>query len=578
MPVLRPSGSDFTSFVKAAAQYVPSGGGGKVSKSGGVSVALPGLGAVVRTSQVGALASPRTSAVIINGITPKPIVASAVVPAAIPGIQFTIAATSSYIASYTSSGVVSWATSITAPVGASPSLQSSSVDSSDNIFACGTYSGTITFNNADGTIFGTLSPVSTGNDCFIAKYSSSGVVQWVASIGGVGNDNPVSIAVDASGNVFCVGLTFASTVTSYGSDGSAFSPTLSYPGGGTIRGTFIVKYSSSGTVLWNARLAGGTGNGVYPQHNVSVDSSGNLILTGAFSATATAYNYDGTSFATSLTYSNGTSAAFVIKYSASGSVLWVARSVVSLGGTGILSGYSTSTDSSGNIYTSIFTNSCTSITLYNGDTTQYSTFTPTFSGYSILLKYNSAGTIQWIVQLVGTSTIYGLTNDSSGNVYASSFIPSSVTVRNSDNTTVFKTLTAINGRNTSVFVKYNTNGIAQMAFVTHGGPTGNAGHYISVESSGDIILVGNGGDGGTVSIYDSTDQSFATSAPVTSGKGITIIVKYNSSGVGQWVARVGGPGYASASRNAPIISTGNIVITGTLSTTAGTYTIYNAGS
>ena len=72
MPVLRPSGSDFTSFVKAAAQYVPAGGGGKVSKSGGVSVSLPGLGAVVRTSQVGALASPMTSAVIINGITPPP--------------------------------------------------------------------------------------------------------------------------------------------------------------------------------------------------------------------------------------------------------------------------------------------------------------------------------------------------------------------------------------------------------------------------------------------------------------------------------------------------------------------------
>jgi len=71
MPVLRPSGSDFTSFVKAAAQYVPAGGGGKPSKSGGVSVAKPGLGAVIRTSQVGALASPTTSAVVINGITPS---------------------------------------------------------------------------------------------------------------------------------------------------------------------------------------------------------------------------------------------------------------------------------------------------------------------------------------------------------------------------------------------------------------------------------------------------------------------------------------------------------------------------
>lgn len=72
MPILRPSGSDFTSFVKAAAQYVAPGRTAKVSKSGGVPVALPGLGAIVRASQVGALASPTTSAVIINGVTPPP--------------------------------------------------------------------------------------------------------------------------------------------------------------------------------------------------------------------------------------------------------------------------------------------------------------------------------------------------------------------------------------------------------------------------------------------------------------------------------------------------------------------------
>ena len=80
MPVLRPSGSDFTSFVKAAAQYVAPGRTAKVSKSGGVSVALPGLGAVVRTSQVGALASPTTSAVVINGVTAPPASAAPIPP------------------------------------------------------------------------------------------------------------------------------------------------------------------------------------------------------------------------------------------------------------------------------------------------------------------------------------------------------------------------------------------------------------------------------------------------------------------------------------------------------------------
>ena len=93
MPVLRPSGSDFTSFVKAAAQYVAPGRNAKVSKSGGVPVALPGLGAVVRTSQVGALASPTTSAVIINGVTPLAVVAGAVVRVLL-GIVSTLAGSS----------------------------------------------------------------------------------------------------------------------------------------------------------------------------------------------------------------------------------------------------------------------------------------------------------------------------------------------------------------------------------------------------------------------------------------------------------------------------------------------------
>ena len=109
MPVLRPSGSDFTSFVKAAAQYVPAGGGGKPSKSGGVSVALPGLGAIVRASQVGALASPTTSAVVINGVTPPATVAAAVIRVLL-GIVTTLGSASfSYpagVAVIPSSGVI----------------------------------------------------------------------------------------------------------------------------------------------------------------------------------------------------------------------------------------------------------------------------------------------------------------------------------------------------------------------------------------------------------------------------------------------------------------------------------------
>ena len=107
MPVLRPSGSDFTSFVKAAAQYVAPGRTAKVSKSGGVPVALPGLGAIIRTSQVGALASPTTSAVIINGVTPPPAAVAAAVAVVIRvllGIVTTLAGSTSGSSNGTGTG------------------------------------------------------------------------------------------------------------------------------------------------------------------------------------------------------------------------------------------------------------------------------------------------------------------------------------------------------------------------------------------------------------------------------------------------------------------------------------------
>ena len=71
MPILRPSGSDFTSFVKAAAQYVPAGTTAKVTKSGGGSMlAPPSLGATTRASEVAIRATPNSTVLRIPSINP----------------------------------------------------------------------------------------------------------------------------------------------------------------------------------------------------------------------------------------------------------------------------------------------------------------------------------------------------------------------------------------------------------------------------------------------------------------------------------------------------------------------------
>ena len=62
MPLLRPSAADFTAYVKAAAQYVPAG---SQAKSGKGTVVPASLGATVRTSVVGATASPASTALVL---------------------------------------------------------------------------------------------------------------------------------------------------------------------------------------------------------------------------------------------------------------------------------------------------------------------------------------------------------------------------------------------------------------------------------------------------------------------------------------------------------------------------------
>ncbi len=89
---------------------------------------------------------------------------------------------------------------------------------------------------------------------------------------------------------------------------------------------FVVKYDASGNVVW-AKSAGGTSNDI--GNGIAVDASGNSYVTGYFVSPTITFS------TTTLTNaSSGTSDMFVVKYDASGNVVW-ARSA---GGTNYDSG------------------------------------------------------------------------------------------------------------------------------------------------------------------------------------------------------------------------------------------------
>src|SRR3989338_2819744 len=125
---------------------------------------------------------------------------------------------------------------------------------------------------------------------------------WAKSAGGASWDLGYSVSTDASGNVYMTGRFNISTIT-FG------TTTLTNAGDYDI---FIVKYDAAGNVLW-AKSAGGTSSDVGTC--VSTDASGNVLMTGSFQSPAITF---GTTTLTSVGYGD----IFIVKFDATGNILW----------------------------------------------------------------------------------------------------------------------------------------------------------------------------------------------------------------------------------------------------------------
>ena len=173
---------------------------------------------------------------------------------------------------YSSAGVPLWTNRYDGPAGSDDRAQAVAVDASGNVYVTG-YS-------TDST---------TGKDYLTIKYSSAGAGLWTNRYDGPssGEDIPMAIAVDASGDVFVTGHSFVS-----GSD-------LDYA---------TVAYSSSGVPLWT-NTYNGPANYTDAAVAVAVDGGGRVLVTGY--SYGTGGNYE---FAT-IAYTTGGVALWTNRYS-----------------------------------------------------------------------------------------------------------------------------------------------------------------------------------------------------------------------------------------------------------------------
>lgn len=264
------------------------------------------------------------------------------------------------------------------------------------------------FNSVDAsslaTIAGGQASNGTDNDNFLVSYDKSGVINYQFIYNGsvAGSDIIRAVAIDSSRNAYVAsgGPSTTELFTKYNSAGSQqWAQTTSYSmsignlkidssgniyvvGSFKISTTnyqFVMKLSSTPSVTWVAARNVGTNAGqtdVY--QGVAIDSASNVLVSG-YSVIASTSNYN---------------AAQLYKFNSAGALQW--GKTVGDGNLGDGSAFlECGVDSSDNVYAVGFR---TDNTVAN------------------LVKFNSAGTLQW-TRHANTSAYNAISVDSSGNSY-----------------------------------------------------------------------------------------------------------------------------------------------------------------
>ncbi len=354
--------------------------------------------------------------------------------------------------------------------------------------------------DGSGNVFvtGSSTHLPYGGDMTTVKYDSTGKQVWLRRYAEnpEGDNIGTAIAVNAAGEAYVAGYVL-------GTDGS--------------EDWAIIKYSSLGSILWNAQYAGASASADVPIA-IKLDSHENLIVTG----------YGDAEFIT-------------IKYDFSGKQRWVTRYKSVDGANGHPAALAI--DKSDNIYV---TGSVGIAYLFD-----YMT-----------VKYDANGNQIWVERYDGPANDEdvpaGVAVDDSGNVYVTGYVTTDLS-----RSFAFGT------------IKYDSRGIQQWIGLYSAGQHFDVASDIAIDNVGNIYVAGRSdslhfGDGillkynqnGTLiwkDRYDAGDYDEfikvvtdpQNNVIVTGTSRLTsyddyITLKYNSAGSRQWIARYAASGYPRA--------------------------------
>jgi hypothetical protein len=467
-------------------------------------------------------------------------------------------------------------------------IMNSGIDSNDNLYTVGQYSESgINIRNGDGSLSGITLPYSGfGTASYLAKYNSSGVVQWAIEyvVTSTGFVRIIDVAVD-NDNIYIYG-NLGGEVDIKNVDGTVYE-TLS---NSTVT-SFVIKLDSSGYVTSIFKL----------YRNPSTLAigikirNGHIYLSGVY--TSGDLNYTDSSGTTTLALTSPTTlppnsgfakiSEYIIKLSIDGLFVWafnIDKAHAGLGGNGQGSpllhydNLSIAIDTEDNIYISTVNEKLTyfimidslgnQVKLPDDRDGEYPGITDIIESWNpYIIKLNPQGTVSWMNKISCPSMGSSLSVDSEDNLYTyinantrqmirvSNVFPNlyqNETFYILDTTNKYIRINTLPDKDYTIIIKFSSSGVYNWDILTEitirlpivsGGPgsvfpqfipgfnrifiSSDDGIYVTSHSLKSVAIVDK--DGGR---YTFLDRIIPESGPYV------YIVKYNKDGYVSWVSGI----------------------------------------
>ncbi len=367
-------------------------------------------------------------------------------------------------------------------------------DSQGNIFITGGFSSnTISFGST------VLTHAGSG-DIFTARYNAQGNPQWARQAGGIYAEEGYALHSDNNGNIVVCGY-YYSTSLSF----DTWTISNSMPG---LTDVFLVKYNVSGTCLW---AFGTGGSGYEAAYDVTMNTTGNIFLTGAHTSPSFLLGND-------TLLCSGQADVFTAGFSASGIPLWAGG----YGGTGTEEGIAITTDPSGN---PLICGYFSSLELDAGSQILTNESPP--ANDIFLIRFGQTGNPAWAASFHGAGYDWAsaVAADTNGNTYITGGFSSQMICVESGN--------LVNRGGNDIFLAGSDSAGRFDWAITAGGANNDAAYDIVTDPWGNVIICGG---------FLSSPLIFGQDSLLSNGNADAFAAKFDPSSNLLWVRTLGGSG------------------------------------